>query len=113
MTMWKCSSCGEEVDDAFDVCWNCQRGKDGSPPPVAERPAARALVETPLPDGTVEVTAAGKTLACAVCGNSTFHERNSLLNTRFATFMRFDWANAQAVNYICTRCGYIFWFWEA
>lgn len=28
--MWRCSKCGEEVEDDFDVCWNCQTGKDGA-----------------------------------------------------------------------------------
>ena len=109
--MWKCGACGEEVEDDFNVCWNCQRGKDGSPaPPAVEAPAAVGLVETTRPDGSIEVTAEGRQLTCPVCGNTAFHERNSLLNTRFATFMKLDWANKQAVNYICTRCGYIFWF---
>jgi DNA-directed RNA polymerase subunit RPC12/RpoP len=111
MTMWKCAGCGEEVEDDYNVCWNCQRAQDGTPPPVPEKAPTGALIETSLPDGSVEVSAAGKPLVCPVCGNATFHERNSLLNTRFATFMNVDWANAQAVNYICNRCGYIFWFW--
>jgi predicted nucleic-acid-binding Zn-ribbon protein len=110
--MWKCSSCGEDVEDDFTVCWNCQHEKDGSPAPVASDEAdPTALVESTREDGSVEVTAGGKTLTCVVCGNNAFHERNSLLNTRFATLMNLDWANAQAINYICTRCGYIHWFW--
>jgi DNA-directed RNA polymerase subunit RPC12/RpoP len=109
--MWKCSGCGEEVEDDFIVCWNCQRAQDGTPPPPPDKPATGALFETSLADGSVEVSAAGTPLTCPVCGNRTFHERNSLLNTRFATFMKLDWANAQAVNYICNHCGYIFWFW--
>lgn len=28
--MWQCSNCGEEVDDVFEVCWNCQTEKDGT-----------------------------------------------------------------------------------
>lgn len=28
--MWRCSNCGEEVEDDFEVCWNCQSGKDGT-----------------------------------------------------------------------------------
>jgi hypothetical protein len=28
--MWRCSQCGEEVEDNFEVCWNCQLGKDGT-----------------------------------------------------------------------------------
>ena len=61
-------------------------------------------------DGSIEVIAAGRRLTCAVCGGTHFHERNSLLNTRAATFFRFDWANKEATNYICTQCGYVFWF---
>jgi hypothetical protein len=30
--MWNCPKCHEEVEDDFDVCWNCQTGKDGSIP---------------------------------------------------------------------------------
>ncbi len=61
-------------------------------------------------DGTIEVQIGDRRLACAVCGNQQFHERNSLLNTRVATFFKFDWANKEATNYICAQCGYIFWF---
>lgn len=109
--MWRCASCGEDVEDDFNVCWNCQRPKDGSEAPVVSEPPPSNLVETSKEDGTVEVSVAGKTLGCVVCGNQSFHERDSLLNTRLATFFNLDWANAQAINYICTKCGYIHWFW--
>jgi hypothetical protein len=29
--MWKCQQCGEEVEDTFNICWNCSTGKDGTP----------------------------------------------------------------------------------
>jgi hypothetical protein len=61
-------------------------------------------------DGTIEVRAGDRPLACVVCGGTRFHERSSLLNTRAATFFNFDWANKEATNYICAECGYIFWF---
>ena len=109
--MWKCSGCGETVEDTFDVCWNCQRDKAGEPSSAEAPQVEKALVEATQADGSVSVTVYGRELTCAVCGNKTFHERDSLLNTRLATFFRLDWANAQAVNYICMRCGYIFWFW--
>jgi len=57
---------------------------------------------------TVEIM--GKTLTCPFCGGTEFTTRKSLLNTRGATFLGFDWANRYASNYICTRCGYIQWF---
>ncbi len=66
--------------------------------------------EIPQTDGTIQVNLGAKTLTCAVCGCNRFHERNSLLNTRAATFFNFDWANKEATNYICAECGYIFWF---
>ena len=61
-------------------------------------------------DGTIEVQVGERRLTCTVCGCSQFHERNSLLNTRAASFFNVDWANKEATNYICAQCGYIFWF---
>jgi predicted nucleic-acid-binding Zn-ribbon protein len=110
--MWKCPACGEEVEDDFNVCWNCQRDRRGDEAAAAaDAPPAPNLVETPVEDGCVAVTVSGKPLSCVVCGNVAFHERDSLLNTRLATFFNLDWANASAINYICSRCGYIHWFW--
>ncbi len=28
--MWKCKNCGEEVEDNFEICWNCSSNKDGT-----------------------------------------------------------------------------------
>ena len=39
-----------------------------------------------------------------------YHERNSLLNTRAATFFNFDWANASGLCVVCDNCGFIHWF---
>lgn len=38
--MWTCASCEEEVEDQFDVCWNCGTEKDGSLPDEPSRYAA-------------------------------------------------------------------------
>lgn len=38
--MWKCPKCSEQVEDDFDVCWNCQTGKDGSSAETYFAPAA-------------------------------------------------------------------------
>ena len=62
------------------------------------------------PDGTLEVTVGGKILSCAVCGNTSFNERTSLLNTRGGELFGLAWADRSATNYICTSCGYVFWF---
>lgn len=71
------------------------------------------LIEQDGGDGTIQVrVGANRQLTCSVCGGQRFHERNSLLNTRMATFFKVDWANKEATNYICVECGYIFWFME-
>ena len=52
---WTCSQCREEVDDGFEVCWNCGSSVDGTPDPEfkrvsesAEQPAENAeWVERP------------------------------------------------------------------
>jgi hypothetical protein len=61
-------------------------------------------------DGSLEVVSGEKRLTCIVCGNRRFHQRVSLLNTRSGEFLGVAWADAQATNFICTQCGYIFWF---
>jgi hypothetical protein len=34
--MWVCANCGEESEDNFPVCWNCQHTRGGSPPAVMD-----------------------------------------------------------------------------
>ena len=31
--MWHCPKCGEQLDDGFDVCWNCGTARDGTADP--------------------------------------------------------------------------------
>jgi predicted nucleic-acid-binding Zn-ribbon protein len=57
-----------------------------------------------------EVEVGGKPFHCTVCGNDRFRRRKALLNTSWATFFNFDWANRQADCLVCSRCGYIHWF---
>jgi len=67
--------------------------------------------ETPLGNGVIQVDAGGHRLVCPVCQNATYHERNTLLHTRMSAFFRMDWATGDtAVNFVCSNCGYIFWF---
>jgi hypothetical protein len=40
--MWKCVKCREELEDSFEVCWNCGTSKDGVEDPTfrkADEPA--------------------------------------------------------------------------
>ena len=36
---WKCPKCGEEVEEQFDKCWNCETSRPGS---ESETPASEA-----------------------------------------------------------------------
>jgi predicted RNA-binding Zn-ribbon protein involved in translation (DUF1610 family) len=59
-----------------------------------------------------EITKFGKKLVCPVCDHDRFWSRTTLMNTRGATFFKVDWANKKATNYVCDKCGYVFWFLE-
>jgi hypothetical protein len=63
-----------------------------------------------LEDGSLQVTLDGKPLTCLVCGNQHYRERGFLLNTRSGEFFGVAWADEKASCFICTGCGYIFWF---
>ena len=61
-------------------------------------------------DGSFQVTFDGKPLTCVVCGNDHFDERGSRLKTRRGEFLNLSWAEDEATNFVCNRCGYMFWF---
>lgn len=70
--MWLCCKCHEEVDDDFDVCWNCQTGRDGTP---SKKYFARPRTAKPVPPNpSVRVFFPGATLrhdgACEICKGS-------------------------------------------
>ena len=37
--MWICQACGADVQDDWDVCWNCTRARDGRPLPESDVPS--------------------------------------------------------------------------
>ena len=51
-------------------------------------------------------------LVCPICGGKKFFERKTLMNTVGATFMGWDWANPEAINFVCEDCSYIYWFMQ-
>jgi DNA-directed RNA polymerase subunit M/transcription elongation factor TFIIS len=52
----------------------------------------------------------GHPLKCPVCGHKEFNKRKTLMNTPGLTFFGLEWANREAVNFVCNSCGYIMWF---
>ena len=59
-----------------------------------------------------EFTVDGKKITCPVCEHDRFWTRRTLMNTRGASFLSFDWLNLDALNKICNNCGYVFWFYR-
>ena len=57
-----------------------------------------------------QLTVKGNKLQWSICSGTYFTYRKSMLNTRTLSFLNLDWANKNADNYICNKCGYIFWF---
>jgi hypothetical protein len=43
--MWKCSTCGEQIDDAFDSCWKCAETSptEGGPERSQRRESSRGF----------------------------------------------------------------------
>lgn len=56
-------------------------------------------------DGSLTVSINGAALACVV-RNDKFHKKASQLPRQFGL----DWLDSSTTNFVCTNCGYIFWF---
>lgn len=54
----------------------------------------------------------GNPLVCPICNNDKFRTRSTLMNTSGLSFLGMDWANKEANNYICSNCGYVYWFFN-
>jgi hypothetical protein len=52
----------------------------------------------------------GKLLVCPICGGTHFDTRKTLLTSSASALMNLEWTDTQADNYICSECGYIYWF---
>ncbi len=52
----------------------------------------------------------GREYVCPICSHKKFRERRTLMNTPGMTFFGLEWANKEADNFICEKCGYVLWF---
>ena len=51
-------------------------------------------------------------LVCPVCENNKFYTRETLMNTAGMAFFNLEFINKTANNYICDKCGYVYWFMD-
>lgn len=97
-TMKHCPNCGSEVEDSFDLCWNCNyHFSEGKVVDIAERHLLKKEIDC---------------LRCHVpmsyAGNYKFHEGQRLgffgnLFEFFVTRQSFD-------LYVCPKCGKVEFF---
>lgn len=100
----KCEICGREYPSRFYFandreCNECYKRRH--PDAVQTEYGAASIHEI-----------AGKQLSCPHCGHDQFWRRSTLMNTRGLSFFGLEWANKEAENYVCDRCGYVFWFMQ-
>lgn len=106
----RCASCGEEQPSrhyfvADGLCRSCF---ERLPPEEQRRRLAEA--ESLAGEAPGERVVAGHTLRCPVCAHDRFWKRRTLMNTPGLTFFGVEWANRQAENFVCDRCGHVLWF---
>jgi hypothetical protein len=75
----------------------------------AVKAGAKAFKEGVEP---VEYSIAGRPITCPHCGGTKFSARRTLLNSRVATLVNLDWADASAIVLVCAGCSRIEWFAE-
>lgn len=44
-TYWSCKNCKDQVEEVYEVCWNCQYDREGNPPLEDERAMAMASAD--------------------------------------------------------------------
>ena len=49
-------------------------------------------------------------LHCEICSHGLFWRREAQMNTAIASFFNLDWANTNAICFVCDGCGYVHWF---
>jgi hypothetical protein len=118
--MWQCSNCREQVDDGFEVCWNCGTSSGVVPDtrfrraePQDEDPSARAddlgPEETESTDIRKKARDATISPRCPNCGGAHLYSRRVASGTGQGPYLLaglggfFHFAQFDVV--VCARCG--------
>jgi predicted nucleic-acid-binding Zn-ribbon protein len=108
--MIKCVKCGTDYPSKYyfmtdALCLECFEKLNED-----EKKTILAEVESISAEKASKRTIDGHPLRCPVCAQDRFWKRQTLMNTRGLTFLGVEWANKQAVNFVCDSCGYVMWF---
>lgn len=106
----RCEKCGKEYPSKYyfitdTLCQTCFELLGES-----EQHEIKRGLESLASESAGPRTVAGHALRCAICGGERFWKRKTLMNTPGMTFFGVEWANRQAENYVCERCGHVLWF---
>lgn len=106
----RCATCGQHFPSKFyfvldGLCRSCFERLE-----VSRQQEILREVESQTTEAACPRTVAGNDLRCPVCGHDTFWKRRTLMNTPGMTFFGVEWANRQAENFVCDRCGHVLWF---
>jgi len=107
----KCEKCNQEFPSDYyfetnSICKTCFEKLNEDERSKAYKNNQSEYAKTEVTVQTIN----GFELECPVCKHDKFWKRKTLMNTPAATFFGVEWANKEAQNYICNRCGYIYWF---
>jgi hypothetical protein len=102
--VWKCLNCTEEVEDQFDVCWNCEATRAG------RLPATRISLQ--IPEDTEQKTFLNEKFRSKYCvrcniqltyaGRKEFHEGMKL--GALGDFAELFVNQTKLEMYVCTNC---------
>ena len=106
--MWHCLKCGEDVEDHFDLCWNCQANRRGLRQfPKSENPEddrVRAIVNK-----------RHKPMKCLRCASVLVHAGTKKFHQGPTFGALGEWAELLVAKetlemYVCPECGHVEFF---
>ena len=105
-----CKQCGKDYPSRYHLITHTLCGECFEKLSEEEKRSVIKSVESLTKEGPSERFIDGNRLECPICGHDEFWTRKTLMNTPGLTFLGVEWANTQARNYVCDRCGYVVWF---
>ena len=108
--MWHCLKCGEDVEDHFELCWNCQANRRGHRPfntnqnGEAEDERVKAIVNRKY-----------KPMSCLRCGTTLTNAGTRKFHQGPNFGVLGDWgellvAKESLEMYVCQDCGHVEFF---
>jgi len=107
--MWHCLKCGEEVEDHFEVCWNCQADRRGL------RKFTKPEIEYPEDRVRAIVNKKHKPMHCLRCSCLLTHAGTRKLHQGPNFGVLGDWGEFLVTKetvemYVCSECGHVEFF---